>query len=107
MRVEAFRRERAEMLRFCRDLDDGEWQTPSNASGWRVQDVVAHMGSGCKAVFTPALLKLITSRDIEKSNDVLVDQRREWAPSRVLGEYELWSKRLVALSRGLARTPAS
>lgn len=107
MRVEAFQRERTEMLLFCRDLDDQEWQTPSHAAGWRVQDVVAHMGSGCKAVFTPALLTLITSGDIEKSNDVFVDQRRDWASSRVLAEYERWSKRLVALAGGLARTPAS
>ena len=95
-----------ELLRFCRDLDDQEWRTDSHAPGWRVQDVLAHMGSGCKAVFTPALLKLVTSGDIEETNEIFVAQRRDWAASRVLTEYERWSKRVIALAAGLARTPA-
>lgn len=105
MRVEASRRERIEMLRFCAELDDAEWRTASRAEGWRVQDVLAHIGSGCKAVFSPALLKLVTSRNIEQTNDVFVARRREWAPAHVLAEYQQWSKRLAALAGGIARTP--
>lgn len=105
MRVEAFRRERMEILRFCRDLDDQQWQATSRAPGWSVQDVLAHMGAGCKAVFRPALLELINSVDIEKTNDGFVAQRRDWTPLQVLTEYERWSNRLLTLARGLSRTP--
>jgi uncharacterized protein (TIGR03083 family) len=94
------------MLRFFRDLDAREWQVPSRAPGWRVQDVLAHIGSSCKAVFTPSLLKLITSRDIESTNDVFVAQWRDRSPLQVLTEYERWSKRVIALAGCLLRTPA-
>jgi hypothetical protein len=46
-----------------------KWRTPSAAPGWRVQDVVAHLGSGCHSLFTPVSLKLLRSRDIERTND--------------------------------------
>ena len=89
---------RAEMLAFCRDLDESEWQTPSAAWGWRVHDVIAHLGSGCHALFTPAALKLLRSRDIERANDTLVDARRSWTSSQVLTELQRWSARAVRLS---------
>ena len=105
-RVGALRQERSELLRFCRGLDDAEWQTPSAAPGWRVQDVVAHMGSGCHALFGgPGALQMMRSKDIERANDVLVDQRREWPASRVLAEYERWSGRLIGVFGPLSRTP--
>jgi uncharacterized protein (TIGR03083 family) len=74
--VGALRRERSELLRFCADLSLADWQTPSAADGWRVQDVVAHMGSAYRALFGPAALELMRSNDIERTNDALVDHRR-------------------------------
>ena len=103
--VGALRRERSELLTLCRDLRDADWQTPSAAAGWRVQDVVAHMGSGYRALFGPAALKLMRSNDIERTNDVFVDQRRDWAPSRVIAEYERWSQVMVHLMGPVSRTP--
>ncbi len=103
--VGALRRERSELLTFCRDLCDADWQTPSAAAGWRVQDVVAHMGSGYRALFGPAALELMRSNDIERTNDVFVDQRRDWAPSRVIAEYERWSQVMVHLMGPVSRTP--
>jgi uncharacterized damage-inducible protein DinB len=49
--VGALRRERSELLTLCRHLSDADWQTQSAAAGWRVQDVVAHMGSAYRALF--------------------------------------------------------
>jgi len=104
-RPAALWRECAEIVRFCRELTDEEWLAPSRAPGWRVQDVVAHLGASCHALFTPASLKLIGSKRIERTNDEFVDARREWAPARVLAEFELWSRRLRPLSLALDRTP--
>lgn len=103
--VSALRDERSELLRFCRDLDDAEWQSPSAAAGWRVQDVVAHMGSACHALFGPAALELMRSNDIERSNDVLVEKRRDWPPSRGLAEYERWSQVVLRVMGAVSRTP--
>ena len=105
--VGALRLERSELLTFCRDLSDSDWQTPSAASGWRVQDVVAHMGSAYRALFGPAALELMRSKDIERTNDVLVDQRREWRPSRVIAEYERWSQVMLRLMSPVSRTPVA
>lgn len=104
-RVGAFRRERADLLRFCHALDDAQWRTESAAAGWRMQDVVAHLGSSCKAIFTPASIALMRSSSIERSNDDFVDARRDWAPRRTLDEYEQWSGRLATLAGAVARTP--
>ncbi|MEV6223839.1 maleylpyruvate isomerase family mycothiol-dependent enzyme [Nocardia fluminea] len=106
--VAAVQRERAELLRLCRDLNSDEWHRPSLAEGWRIQDVVAHLGSGCHAMFSPALISMLRSTDIERTNDVFVDRRREWSPARVLGEYERWSGRVTVLAgliaaRGVGR----
>ena len=68
--TEALRRECAEMTRFCRELSDEEWRTPSAAQGWRIQDVVAHVGGALHSLFTPASLKLVTSKD--KTHNTLV-----------------------------------
>jgi uncharacterized protein (TIGR03083 family) len=104
-RIGALREERAALLGLCRDLDDAEWQTPSAAKGWRVQDVVAHMGSGFHGVFTPAALTMMRSKDIERTNDVLVDERRGWPPAQTLAEYERWSNRVIGVAAAVSHTP--
>lgn len=103
--VRALRDERLQLWGFCRDLDESEWQASSAAAGWRVQDVVAHLGSTCHALFGPAVLQLIRSKDIERSNEVPVDQRRDWPASRVLAEYERWSKVVLRVTEAVSRTP--
>ncbi|MGX9788980.1 maleylpyruvate isomerase family mycothiol-dependent enzyme [Mycobacterium sp. MMS18-G62] len=103
--VGALRLERLEVLQFCRDLDDADWKTPSMAAGWRVQDVIAHMGSACHALFGPAALQLVRSKDIERTNDEMVDPRRDWPASQVLAEYERWSRVVLRTMGLLARTP--
>lgn len=104
-RLAALRRERAALIRFCRGLDDDQWQAPSKAAGWRVQDVVAHMGSACHSIFTPASLKMLRSNDIERTNEVFVDARRSWTPKRTLAEYERWSGVLATMAQATSLTP--
>jgi uncharacterized protein (TIGR03083 family) len=103
--VSALRDERLQLLSFCRDLDGAEWQTPSAAAGWRVQDVVAHMGFASHVLFSPSALQFVRSKDIERTNDVMVDQRRDWPPSKVLTEYERWSRRMIGVMGLVSRTP--
>ncbi|MDQ3947188.1 MAG: maleylpyruvate isomerase family mycothiol-dependent enzyme [Actinomycetota bacterium] len=96
-RVAALRRERDDVLAFCRLLADDEWKVPSGCLGWSVQDVVAHMTATVHGVFTPWLIKLIRSKDLERNNDADVEARRDRSPAEVLAEYETWSGRLPAL----------
>lgn len=95
------------MLRFSRELDDTEWRAASRAPGWRVQDVVTHLAAGCRAVFTPAVLSIMRSRDIERTNDEFVDRCRDWPPRRTLAEYERWSARLATAAGVVGHGPVS
>ena len=101
----AFTAERAEVLAFCATLAPAEWRMDSMAEGWRIQDVVAHMGTGCHAVFSPAAAKLLRGNDIERANDAMVDSRRDWSSTDVLAEYRRWSRVFGAVFSRLGRTP--
>lgn len=105
-RVSALVHSRHELLSFCRSLTENQWRTPSQADGWSVQDVVAHLGSGCHAIFTPAALTILRGTDIERTNEDLVEIRRTWSPDQVLREYETWSRRTATLARVVAATSA-
>jgi len=102
----ALRQERASFLGFCNDLAPDEWATESRAAGWRIQDVVAHLGSGCHAMFGPSVLTMVTSSDIEGTNDIFVARRRHWEPARVLAEYRVWSRRMITAAKIVCWTPA-
>jgi hypothetical protein len=75
------------------------------AGGWTVQDVVAHIGSGCHAMFSPSIVKILFGNDIERANDAFVARRRAWRPERTLDEYRRWSHRVVATASFVARSP--
>jgi uncharacterized protein (TIGR03083 family) len=79
------------MLAFCAGLDPSEWHADSRAEGWRIQDVVAHMGAGCHAPFSPATAKLMRGNEIERANDLMVEVRRDRSTADVLAEYRRWS----------------
>jgi uncharacterized protein (TIGR03083 family) len=87
----AFKAERADMLAFCAGLDPAEWRMDSRAQGWRIQDVLAHMGTGCRAPFSPGAAKFMRGNDIENANDLMVDTRRDRSGPDVLAEYRRWS----------------
>lgn len=104
-RPAAFRAQRADVLRFCDSLSPADWRMDSRAAGWSVADVVAHMGSSCHALFTPAGLGLMRADSVERANDQLVDARRDRTPAQVFSEYRRWSKVLGATVPVLTRTP--
>ena len=60
--VAALRAERAEMLNFTSSLTDDEWTAPSAAAGWRIADVVAHIGATARTFYTPAGLRTMLRR---------------------------------------------
>lgn len=101
----AFNAERAEVLAFCATLAPAEWRMNSLAEGWSIQDVIAHMGTGCHAVFSPSAAKLLRGNDIERANDSMVDSRRDWSSTDVLAEYRRWSRVFGAVFARLGRTP--
>ncbi|MFC4507732.1 MULTISPECIES: maleylpyruvate isomerase family mycothiol-dependent enzyme [Streptomyces] len=98
-RADAFRTERAEMLRLCGELDEKEWGTASKALGWSVQDVVAHIGATCRSFFTPSMVTMMRMNDLERTNDLFVDKRRGRTPSQTVAEYERWTRVMGVAAR--------
>jgi uncharacterized protein (TIGR03083 family) len=96
-RIAAVRKERDDVVEFCRSLTPAEWATPSTCEGWSIQDVLAHMAGIAHGVFTPWMVKFMTTKSIERNNDADVETRRSWEPAKVLAEYEKWSSRMVKL----------
>lgn len=101
----AFRAQRTDVLQFCDSLGPADWRMNSRAEGWSIADVVAHMGSGCHAMFSTQALKLMRGNDIEQVNDELVAARQDRPPAEVLAEYRRWSRVFGAAIPTAARTP--
>ncbi|MFD5482741.1 maleylpyruvate isomerase N-terminal domain-containing protein [Streptomyces hawaiiensis] len=51
--VAALRAECTEMLDFTSSLSDEERAAPSAAAGWRIADVVAHIGATARNCYAP------------------------------------------------------
>ena len=102
-RLAAMRSEREACLRFCRQLSPEQWQAPSAAEGWRIQDVVAHMGGIAHEFFTPYMAKVIRARSIERYNDQTVERRAlSWtATSRVFWHGVVAISQTDSISSGL------
>lgn len=104
---ETFYRRIAEV---ARTLSEAEWIAPSACAGWRVRDVVAHIGAGARNLIDPLPLpdeRLPLPAEREREHDVHVDIRRGWPISEVLDEFERYSaERLVRLS-ALQEEPAA
>ncbi len=103
--IAALQTERAELLDFTRSLTDEEWIAPSAAAGWRVADVVAHIGATASSLYTPAGMGTIGAASLEKLNENPVDRRRDWSRARVTTEYERATRRAIKLLAFVSRTP--
>ncbi len=101
----AFRAQRADVLAFCESLAPADWRMNSRAPAWSIADVVAHMGSGCHAMFTRHAAKLMRGDDIEAANDELVAARRDRTPAEVFTEYRRWSRVFGAVVPTMVQTP--
>jgi uncharacterized protein (TIGR03083 family) len=105
--VAALRAEGAEMLNFTSSLTDDEWTAPSAAAGWRIADVVAHIGATARSFYTPAGLRPIFAASLEQVNEDPVDRRRDWTRAEVMAEYQRASRRATTLLDVVRRTPAT
>lgn len=106
-RIGAVRGQQAELVAFCRSLRPEEWSIPSQCSGWTIKDVLSHMAAAAHGAFTPWMAKLMTSKNVERSNDGDVELRRDRTPDEVLAEYEKWSKRMATFLAVAQRPPLS
>ncbi len=100
----------ARIIDTARTFTDHEWVASSACAGWRVRDVVAHMGTGARAIIDPIPLPdgTVIPENREREHDLHVDLRRDWSHEEVLAEFEKFGgERLTRLPALQDEPPAS
>jgi hypothetical protein len=84
-----------EILIIGETLDTDQWQLPSAASGWSVQDVVVHTGCLLGLLMAAVGGEVVPETGIEALNDIQVSEKRGWNGAQAL----------EALERNLDKAP--
>jgi uncharacterized protein (TIGR03083 family) len=94
-------------LNVFESLSEEEWGRPSGCTGWRVQDVAAHMSSNFKEAADPSPppVEPLPSMPAERLMDLLVQPRLDWTPQQVLTELRTYAPRLVETLEALQEPP--
>ena len=95
--IDGLEADRAELLKICAELTDADWATQSGCSGWRVQDVVSHMGALFWLVADRTKLPDIGDLPTERAQDAYVDHRRSMTAQEVLADYESVSSAAIPI----------
>jgi uncharacterized protein (TIGR03083 family) len=87
------------------ELEPDEWDQPSLCEGWRVRDVIGHMGYGHTTPMGPIVLQVIKYKGNMTKGSFELSKRfaTERTPAELL---ELWDRELVGAHarRGIAKT---
>jgi len=86
--IEAVRADREWLLDTCAGLTSGQWQAPSGCAGWRVQDLVSHLGALFWAVVDPGRLPDVTGAATEQAQETWVQARSGLTADAVLADYK-------------------
>lgn len=100
--IEALEADRKALIGLAEGFGRSEWDAPSGCPGWRVQDVVAHMGALFWLIVDPSVLPDPAGRDTEDAQELYVSSRRDWSPDRVLDDYRDVSSKALDTLAGLA-----
>lgn len=86
-----------ELTAIARGLSPEEWELESAAAGWRVQDVIVHLGTFCNLIADPEMtMPENAPATSERLNDALVDERRHWTAAEAIDYYQAQSKAALA-----------
>jgi uncharacterized protein (TIGR03083 family) len=101
----------AEIGPLLRALDAAEWAADSACAGWRVQDVVAHMGATMKLMVDPdpmpPLPEGVEPPGAEQAAEAMVSPRKQWTPEEVLAEFEHYRDGFLAFLAAVQEEPAA
>jgi uncharacterized protein (TIGR03083 family) len=86
--IDGLEADRADLLKLCGEFTEPDWAAPSGCSGWRVQDVVSHMGALFWLVVDRSKLPDIGDLPTEQAQDAYVDHGRSMTAQQVLADYE-------------------
>ena len=73
-----------DILTIGETLDSDQWQIPSAATGWSVQDVVVHTGCLLGLLMAAVDGEAVPDTGIEALNDIQVVEKRSWNGAQAL-----------------------
>lgn len=91
------------LIALCSDLDDDQWDLPTECPGWSVKDNLSHIIGTERLLLGESAPEIEVSGDhikngIGKVNEVWIEERRSRAGAEVLAEFvEVTRRRLEAL----------
>lgn len=94
-----------DLIDVAQSLDEGEWQTPSAAAGWSVQDVVSHVGCLLEVLQAAVRGEELPDSGVERLNEVMVTGRRDWDAARTLNNVQKQFDQAIALFLPLQEPP--
>jgi uncharacterized protein (TIGR03083 family) len=101
---------RAHLDEVLDGLTDEQWLHATACAGWRVRDLIAHLGASARAPIDPLpdppdAPPMPENR--ERQHDVTVARRRDWSVAEVLDEYHTYLPKLVDLVASLQAEPVA
>jgi len=105
--LDALRSESARLVELAATFTPMEWAAPSGCAGWRVQDVVCHMGCVFHSISDPATIEAGPPDDVEAAAEVPVQARRGWSPERVVEYYRDWAGKGFETLAGMQQSPTA
>lgn len=99
--IEALEADRERVLELAGQLSVEQWQAPSGCAGWRVQDVVSHMGALFWMVVDPGRLPDAGDRLAEDAQELFVESRRGWSVEQAVEDYREVSRSALDALAGL------
>jgi hypothetical protein len=94
-----------DLIDIAQSLNEREWQTPSAAAGWSVQDVVSHVGCLLELLQAAVRGEAVPDEGIERLNEVTVAGRRDWDAARTLNNVEKQLDQAITLFIPLQEQP--
>jgi uncharacterized protein (TIGR03083 family) len=85
--VEAARLSVRHLEQVIPQVSDEQWETPSACDGWRVIDVLAHLGALATEAVNPPKPHPSWPKNRERYHDMRVNERRGWTHLEVIAEW--------------------
>lgn len=105
--LDALSRESDRLVELAATFTPAEWEAPSGCIGWRVQDVVCHMGCVFHSISDPSTIESGPPDDVEAAAEVPVQARRAWTSDQVVEYYRSWASRGLETLAGMQQPPAA
>ncbi|MUM08929.1 hypothetical protein B5P44_29610 [Mycobacterium sp. CBMA 213] len=93
----AARESNRQLAEIIPSVSDDQWELPSACAGWRVIDVLAHLGALAYETVCPPEPDPTWPKVRERYHDLRVNERRGWSHAEVITEWQDYAPKQLAV----------